>query len=229
MKNNVSTIIPGQLQRINLQRIQLVIWDCDGVLVDSERLASKAFYNIIQLHGGSPSEQDVYKSLKGGSIYKAIDYVRQQVDVPVNFDIEREYRKLSFELFTNELRAVDGVEKIICSFDKIQCVASNGPRIKIDHNLRLTGLKKYFDDSHIFSGHDIQSFKPDPRLFKLVSETFGVSPEDCLVIEDSAHGAQAAQDAGMYCLGYAYETDPLDFTQFNAKPFNSMEQLLQLF
>lgn len=213
------------LEKIKHANIQLVIWDCDGVLVDSEHLATKAFHNIILELGGNNTYDEVYNSLKGGSIYKAIDYVKVQATVPENFSIEKEYRRRSFELFKNELKAVEGVETILKSLRLRQSVASNGPPIKIIHNLEVTGLLKHFAPQFIFSGHDIQKFKPDPDLFIHVATTLNYDPGQCLVIEDSEHGAHAAKLAGMQCFGYAAETDVESFLKYDAIPFFKMSEL----
>ncbi len=206
-------------------QVELVLWDCDGVLVDSERLAAKAFYTIITDLGGTQTEDQVFNSLKGGSIYKAIDYVHSQITVPKNVDIEKAYRKLSFQLFTEHLQAVKGVEAVVSAIAVKQCVASNGPRIKIAHNLGVTGLMKYFREEHIFSGHDIQSFKPEPELFLHAAKNMGVDVNRCLVIEDSIHGVDAAIGAGMSCLAYVENNVVLPFQEKGVSSFEHMSLL----
>lgn len=205
--------------------ILLIIWDCDGVLVDSEHLAAKAFHQIIQMHGGNLSEEFVYSSLKGGSIFKAVDFVQQHVSVPKDYDVAANYRKLSFELFTKELKAIEGVREIVQSLKITQCIASNGPKIKINHNLRITGLTHHFPDDRIFSGHEIGKFKPEPDLFLHAANNLKIPPAQCLVIEDSGHGANAARMAGMQCMGFAAETDPSEFIAHGAQPFADMKEL----
>ncbi|MBK9107150.1 MAG: HAD-IA family hydrolase [Saprospiraceae bacterium] len=217
--------INSTVHHMKPEKIQLVIWDCDGVLVDSEHLATKAFHNIILELGGTSTYDEVYHSLKGGSIYKAIDYVKAQAIVPESFLIEQEYRSRSFELFKQELKAVAGVESILQSLQVNQSVASNGPQIKILHNLEVTGLLKHFKREHIFSGHDIQKFKPDPDLFIHVATTLNYAPYQCLIIEDSEHGAHAAKLAGMQCFGYAAETNVESFLKYDAIPFYNMAEL----
>jgi HAD superfamily hydrolase (TIGR01509 family) len=206
---------------------QLIIWDCDGVLVDSEWIGARAFTEIIQDLGGVLSVEEVYHALKGGSIYDSIRYVHQNVSVPEDADIEKMYRRRSAELFEKELKQVDGVESVLLQTGHYRCVASNGPRIKIFENLRITGLKSYFPDESIFSGHDIKKFKPEPDLFLLACHTMGATPDRCIVIEDSVHGAEAARAAGMKCYGYSAETPSELFTAKGATPFRKMQDLLQ--
>ncbi|MBK8954841.1 MAG: HAD-IA family hydrolase [Saprospiraceae bacterium] len=220
--------IADELKKPDIREIQLVIWDCDGVLVDSEHLAAKAFYQIIQEWGGQLTLNEVYQSLKGGSIYKAIDYVKENSNVPDHFEIEQAYRARSFELFRNELQTIPGVENILKSLNRSMCVASNGPRIKINHNLEITGLQTYFKESSIFSGHDIQKFKPDPELFIHAAKNSGYDLTECLIIEDSEHGALAAKRAGMKCMGYTAETNSELFHKHDAIPFQHMSELFDL-
>ena len=204
---------------------QLIIWDCDGVLVDSEHLAAKAFHQIIKIHGGNISEEYVYRSLKGGSIFRAVDFVHQHVTVPANYNVAAHYRQISFDLFAQELKAVDGVMEIVRSLKIGQCIASNGPKIKINHNLRIAGLTHHFPDDRIFSGHEIGKFKPEPDLFLHAANSMNIPPAHCLVIEDSGHGANAARMAGMQCMGFAAETNPSEFIAHGAQPFADMKEL----
>lgn len=226
--DDINSIPLIELNTFNKQDIQLIIWDCDGVLVDSERLASRAFHDIITSLGGNLSEDYVYHSLKGGSIYKAVEFVHQHALVPDHMDVAATYRQLSFELFSRDLKPVSGVMRIVKSLIIRQCIASNGPLIKIHHNLKITGLDVHFPDPSIFSGHQIQKFKPDPELFLHAASSMSVHPDHCLVIEDSKQGAQAARSAEMLCLGYAAETDPNDFIHHDAWPFHNMLELFEL-
>lgn len=206
----------------------LIIWDCDGVLVDSEWIGARAFSEIIQELGGHCTTEEVYHALKGGSIFDSIKYVEQKTATSVDLDIEQLYRKRSHQLFQQELKQVDGVEEVLKSTSTYRCIASNGPKIKIFQNLHITRLKEYFDDHAIFSGHDIDRFKPLPDLFLLAAKKMGSHPNHCIVIEDSIFGAMAAQAAGMQCYGYCAETDASDFIRYGAKPFNHMRELLEV-
>lgn len=207
---------------------KLIIWDCDGVLVDSEWIGAKAFTEIINNLGGNLTVAEVYQELKGGDIYKSIEYVKKNADIPSDADIVSMYRKRSGELFEQELSQVEGVEEVLKTTSRYRCVASNGPRIKIFDNLRITGLMQYFDTHSIFSGHDLLKFKPDPGLFLMAAEKMGAHPQDCIVIEDSGHGAEAAQAAGMICYGFCAATPSEHFEAFGAIPFTEMKELLKV-
>ncbi len=209
-------------------KTDLVIWDCDGVLVDSEWLGAKAFMEIINELGGNVSVEYVYNTLKGGSIHKSVSFVHEHVDVPLEFDIEEIYRKRSDELFERELKAINGVDIILQKITGKRCIASNAPKVKIFKNLSITDLKQYFSDEDIFSAHDINAFKPMPDLFLYAAAMMGIAPEKCVVIEDSIHGAEAAKRAGMKCFGFTEATDPTEFLKQNAVPFDNMIDLLHL-
>ncbi|MBK9256038.1 MAG: HAD family hydrolase [Saprospiraceae bacterium] len=208
--------------------VELIIWDCDGVLVDSEWLGAKAFMEIINELGGNMTVEKVYNTLKGGSIHQSVTFVRDNVFVPDDFDVEKVYRKRSDEMFDRELKAINGVQEVLQQTTNKRCIASNGPKVKIFRNLIITDLKQYFADENIFSAHDINVFKPMPDLFLHAAQIMGVAPKNCLVIEDSGHGAEAAKRAGMKCFGYTEATDRQEFLQHNAIPFNHMSDLLNL-
>ena len=200
---------------------KLIIWDCDGVLVDSELLGARAFAEIIRTYGCEIDERVVLDELKGGNIHVSLDYVSDITGEKDYEMLERRFRQRSFELFETELRAVEGVEDMVIQLSDFRCVASNGPRIKIMKNLEITGLIKYFANQHIFSGHDIDAFKPEPDLFLYAAENMGFDPQDCIVIEDSLQGAEAADRAGMKCFLYGGNTD----TKATYTTFQAMSEL----
>ena len=206
----------------------LFIWDCDGVLVDSEWLGAKAFAEILLELGADLPLDYIYHSLKGGDIHRSLAFVAQHVNNPKGYDVEMMYRTRVDELFDKELKQIEGSDEVLNYIQTEQCVASNGPKDKIIRNLNITDLKKYFDDAHIFSAHDINVFKPQPDLFLHAALTMGIKPQNCIVIEDSVHGAEAAKRAGMTCYGYCASTDRNDMIAQGAIPINHMKELLQL-
>ncbi|MBK9736194.1 MAG: HAD-IA family hydrolase [Saprospiraceae bacterium] len=206
----------------------LIIWDCDGVLVDSEWLGAKAFSEILHELGADLTIDYIYHSLKGGDIHRSLAFVHQHVQIPKGYDVEMVYRTRADELFDKELKQIEGSDEVLNHSKTKRCVASNGPKDKIIRNLHITDLKKYFDDAHIFSAHDINVFKPNPDLFLYAASVMGVKTESCIVIEDSVHGAEAAKRAGMTCYGYCASTDRNDMMAQGAIPINHMNELLHL-
>lgn len=108
--------------------------------------------------------------------------------------------------------------------DRPYCVASSGPRDKIEHSLSITGLLGYFP-GRIFSAYDVGSWKPDPGLFLHAAETMGVAPERCAVVEDSVLGVQAGVAAGMTVFGYAPAGNASVLLDWGAIPFQTMDAL----
>ena len=208
--------------------IELIIWDCDGVLVDSEWLGAQTFTEILNDFGANLETEYVYNNVKGGSMPKSLAFVRDHVDIPSHYNLERIYRQRSDELFDTDLKPIFGVEEVLKQLPYKICVASNGPKVKIIRYLGITQLKKYFSDEHIFSGHDINIFKPEPDLFLMAAENMGVHPINCVVIEDSIHGVQAASRAGMKCFAYCNEKEVLVMEENGGIPFHKMVSLLDL-
>ncbi len=209
--------------------IQLVIFDCDGVLVDSEMISSNVLAEIFQEIGLTLSPVDIYERFRGGSMKNTLQYVEDQLGGPIPIDLEAEYRRRSFEAYRRDMTAIDGVEEILAELQVAKCVGSNGPQSKIMINLEVTGLLQYFDKDHIHSAYDIQKWKPLPDLYLHAADRHQVKPAQCLVIEDSIHGAQAAQAAGMVCLGYTADTSAADFQAVNAVSISHMSKIRTLY
>ena len=192
-----------------MSNINLVIFDCDGVLVDSEMISAEIIADVLRPVGIHMTVEEAYKTFVGGSMGKTISYVEERLGYKPDYDIEQSYRRLSFEAYRKRMRPVDGIIDVLNNLKVPKCVASNGPRAKIDLNLQLTGLDKFFRNEKIFSAYDIQKWKPDPALYLKAANEYDVRPNECLVIEDSIHGLQAAAAAGMKSFGLSYPLKPL--------------------
>lgn len=207
--------------------IELIIFDCDGVLVDSEHISSRVMSEIFVELGLNMSPQEVFENLKGGSMKNTMRFVKDRLGEDFDFDLEGVYRQRSFDAYKNEMVAIEGVEYLLQNLSIPCCVGSNGPQHKIKLNLDITGLRQYFDDSHIFSAYDIQEWKPKPDLYLHVADRFDVAPERCIVIEDSVSGASAAQAAGMLCYGYARDTPAQDLHAVGARSIQKMSRIIE--
>ncbi|MEE9374061.1 MAG: HAD family hydrolase [Saprospiraceae bacterium] len=204
---------------------KLVIFDCDGVLVDSEMLSAQVIADVLETVGIKMTAEESYKTFVGGSMQKTLDYVKEQLGYVPDVDIQGEYRKLSFAAYREKLTPVEGVVNILDQLKTSVCVASNGPKYKIQLNLQITGLSKYFHDDHIFSAYDLQKWKPDPALYLNAAKVCKVHPSECIVIEDSIHGLHAAESAGMKCLGISYPIKPLPQNIGAAEVFPTMDYI----
>ena len=207
-----------------MKKYKCIIFDCDGVLVDSEPLAEKTF---IQMAGELGTKIDIkyaHKHFKGASFKSILEKLQTvfNVDLPSNF--ESEYRRRSFEMFTKHLQPVKGIENVLKSLQVPFCVASSGPQNKIKHNLELTGLLPYFE-GRIFSCFDIQKWKPEPDIFLHAAKSMGYSVEDCIVIEDTLIGITAAKSGGFDVFGFADEHNTEAYKKNTTRSFTQMKEL----
>lgn len=180
----------------------LVIFDCDGVIVDTETTALTVHQMMVEKK--VPMEEpdifiEKYRGKKIASIVESVS-VSHYVEFPKNF-IEK-FRERSLKAFEDDITAIDGIEDVLKALKVPFCIGSNSPLKLIEACLSMTGLLHYFQ-GRIFSAYELQHWKPDPFLFQFAANTMGVLPEKCIVIEDSPCGVQAAQAANMFTLGYA--------------------------
>ncbi|WP_406364083.1 HAD family hydrolase [Streptomyces sp. NBC_01579] len=181
--------------------VELVIFDCDGVLVDSERICVKVDAMITADLGCTFTEAEIVERFVGSSdeVYTAA--VEERLGRRLEKNWQRRYEHLYRAAFAAELTVVDGITEVLNSLTTPICVASNGSHDDIRHSLQITSLSDYFK-THIFSAADVPSGKPAPDLFLHAARSMGVEPAQCAVIEDSAYGVQAARAAGMRAFGY---------------------------
>lgn len=194
---------------------QLVIFDCDGVLVDSEHLASVALVECLSEHNISMTAEEADVRFIGKRLAECLKDIERihNRQLPVTF--EAQYRQRMSDYFEAKLQAVPGVEDAIKKIAYPKCVASNGPREKIIKNLEITKLLQYFGDN-IFSAYTINKWKPEPDLFLHACKTMGFEPHQALVVEDSAIGIQGALAGGFKVLAYKVYVQNENVTQFNS-------------
>lgn len=184
------------------RRIELVIFDCDGVLVDSERLAVRIDVQVLTELGWVMTEAEVierFVGLSDATIRKAIE---AHIGRPLADEWERDFQHLYRAAFAEELTAVDGVNEALDGISAQTCVASSGTHEKMRFTLGLTGLLARFE-GRMFSVTEVGRGKPAPDLFLHAAARMGVAPADCAVVEDSRFGIEAAHAAGMRAFGYA--------------------------
>jgi HAD superfamily hydrolase (TIGR01509 family) len=178
----------------------LVIFDCDGVLIDSELLALRAVAGCLAECGVSVPEEEILERYTGISTADmAADLEGRYGCVLPDFE-PRERRHLS-ALFVAELRAVDGIESVLDSLSCSVCVASSGTPERLRLGLSCAGLYDRLSP-HIFSATMVPRGKPAPDLFLYAAERMGIRPERCVVVEDSVPGVKAAVAAGMIAVGF---------------------------
>lgn len=208
-------------------KYKCIIFDCDGVLVDTEAISVKVLIELARPLGLSLDYEYAVNVFTGMSLVKCFDFIQERVDVPLPDDIEPQFRKRTFELFNKELKAIDGIHEVVSSLEIPFCVASSGPQNKIAMNLKLTDLYESFE-GNIFSCFDIGKWKPDPAVFLHAAKTMGFKPEECVVIEDSVHGVNAAISGGFDVYGFANHRSEVSLKNAGAKLFYRMQDLLDL-
>ena len=183
-----------------MSAFDLVIFDCDGVLVDSERLALRTEATILAGLGWPLTEADIVDRFVGRSAAYMQDQIERHLGRRIDWEAEFEvhYR----EVFERELVAVPGIVEALDGIDTPTCVASSGSHEKMRFTLGKTGLLERFA-GRIFSGDEVAHGKPAPDIFLFAADRMGVSPGRCAVVEDSLSGVTAGLSAGMAVFAYA--------------------------
>ncbi|MBO7937804.1 HAD family hydrolase [Streptomyces antibioticus] len=196
-------------------RYELVIFDNDGVLVDSEPISNRLLAAYLTELGHPTSYEDSIRDYMGSAMHRIHDLVLERKGERLPADFDDVFHRRVFDAFERELRPVAGAVDVLgkLAADEVPyCVASSGSheRIRVGH--RTTGLDRWFDDARIFSSQDVGKGKPAPDLFLHAAERMGVEPARCVVVEDSPLGVQAAVAAGMDVYGFTAMTPAAKLT-----------------
>lgn len=203
---------------------ELVIFDCDGVLVDSEPLANRALAEAIQELGLAADVASVTARFKGRSLADCIRRIEGDLGGPVPADFLSRLNARTYAAFQGALQAVPGVEDVLARLRLPTCVASSGSHEKMLLTLGLTGLLRHFE-GRLFSATEVERGKPAPDLFLHAARSLGVEPGACIVVEDSVPGVLGAAAAGMRVFGFARDETPGELERAGATPFESMAEL----
>jgi HAD superfamily hydrolase (TIGR01509 family) len=183
-----------------MSRFDLVIFDCDGVLIDSERLAVRTESQILTELGWPLTEAEVIERFVGRSDVYMQSVIEQTIGRPV--DWRNEYELRIRNVYERELVPVDGVIAALDTITVRSCVASSSSHEMLNFKLGLTGLAERFSGK-IFSADDVAHGKPDPAVFLFAAASMGVPPDRCAVIEDSVAGVDAGLAAGMTVFAFS--------------------------
>ncbi|EFE67882.1 HAD family hydrolase [Streptomyces viridosporus] len=211
-------------------RYDLVIFDNDGVLVDSEPLSNRLLAAYLTELGHPTSYEDSIRDYMGSAMHRVHDLVAERTGRRLPADFDDVFHARVFAAFERELKPVTGAVDVLerLTEDAVPyCVASSGSheRIRVGH--RATGLDRWFDDARIFSSQDVGRGKPAPDLFLYAAERMGVAPDRCVVVEDSPLGVRAAVAAGMDVYGFTAMT-PAEKLVGTTRLFGSMRELAEL-
>ena len=182
--------------------ISLVIFDCDGVLVDTERIAVRIDAIVLAELGWPMSEGEIIERFMGRSDAEMTAEIEKHLGRKLPTTWEEPFRHLYRKAFEAELAPVPGVVDALDTITVPSCVASSGTHEKMRFTLGLTGLYERFA-GRIFSVSEVARGKPAPDLFLHAASRMAVPPERCAVVEDSRYGVEAARAAGMRAFGYA--------------------------
>ncbi|QUS56709.1 HAD family hydrolase [Pseudovibrio brasiliensis] len=208
---------------------KLVIFDCDGVLVDSEKIYIRILHQMMQSFGAPLSFQQCWEMFVGKTSRDVNDYLKEQgLTAPDTWT--QDFHEQANVAMGQEAQPVEGVKQVVEQLVNAGipiCVGSNGHPKTVRLSLEVTGLLPFFGDN-VFTATDVGVPKPAPDLFLHGAKMAGISPEHCVVIEDSATGLKAAANAGMRSFVYSPENIPTPTNLFGAHPFQSMATLPDL-
>jgi len=207
---------------------KLIIFDCDGVLVDSEAISIRALITCLSDVGILRDEAHFdARTYKGAKLSVILEIIERETKSTLGSDFEPRYRKKMDELFSADLKAIDGIAEALSRIPHAVCVASSGPVEKIRRSLELAGLADYFGDN-LFSSYTAKSWKPEPGIFLHAAKQMGATPENCIVVEDALLGVEAAVRAGMKPLAFVPSGDEVEYSRIGAEVFRSMAKLPDL-
>lgn len=208
-------------------KYKCIIFDCDGVLVDSEAISAKVFQDMLAELGFHLDFETVLEQITGTSMKENLNFFRKKInrELPTNF--ETDFRKRSYEAYKTELKPIKGVHDVLSKIKLPIAVASSGPIKKIKLNLTTTNLIDKFG-KNIFSCFEIGSWKPEPGIYLHAAKQMGFKPSECAVIEDSITGTKSGKAGGFDVFAFTENKNKFAFEQLGATVFFEMSELLQL-
>jgi HAD superfamily hydrolase (TIGR01509 family) len=181
--------------------IDLVIFDCDGVLVDSEVISAQVLIAQLAALGVTIATDQVREQFLGRSFPSVAKTIRETFELDLPADFEQTYRAILLDRFSRELRPTPGLVLMLERLTLPKCVATSSSPPRAAHSLKITDLARFFGPN-VFTATQVKNGKPAPDIFLFAAAQMGVDPTRCLVIEDSQPGVTAAQAAGAHVLAY---------------------------
>jgi HAD superfamily hydrolase (TIGR01509 family) len=207
--------------------IRSVIFDCDGVLVDTEHISNTVLAGLLTQAGLPTTFEDCMRDYRGRSMAAVLQLASERHGTALPGDLADRYYAEVKGVFARELQPVPGVVAVLDRIALPSCVASSGPHHKMAVTLRHTGLWERFE-GRIFSASEVRQGKPAPDLFLHAARRMGFDPAATAVVEDSVPGIEAARAAGMRALAFARHTDAELLAAAGGEPFDDMAQLPEL-
>lgn len=211
-----------------MDTLRLVIFDCDGVLVDSESISNSVLARMLSADGLPTTLTEARRAYQGLLLSEVADSAQAKLGRALPAGWIARYERERTEAFRRELGPVPGaaeaVERVSEAGVKV-CVASQGKLEKTRLSLDLTGLRHLFPDRALFSAESVARGKPHPALFQHAASVMRAAPSDCVVVEDTPSGVSAAVSASMRALGYAADSDERALRLAGAEILYSLDQL----
>jgi HAD superfamily hydrolase (TIGR01509 family) len=204
--------------------IRAVIFDCDGVLVDTEPTSNRVLAGLLTEAGLPTTFEDCLRDYRGRAMVSVLGDATRRLGAPLPFDVADRYYSEIEGIFARQLDPVPGIVEALDRIALPSCVASSGPHHKMEVTLRAAGLWDRFA-GRIFSASEVAEGKPAPDLFLHAAREMGFDPATTAVVEDSLPGVQAAIAAGMRALAYTRDTDAAHLAEAGGEPFDDMAEL----
>jgi HAD superfamily hydrolase (TIGR01509 family) len=206
---------------------KLIIFDCDGVLIDSELLSTEVLIGLLAQVGVTIDENYVRKNFLGRSFPTVAQTIRDRFSVELPADFEAGYRRLLLARFETELNPTPGISELLAGLTVPKCVATSSSPPRVSRSLAITGLDRFFG-ANVFTASQVARGKPAPDLFLFAAESMGASPSRVLVVEDSWPGVEAARAAGMSVMFYGGGAHMRDHLQDFAHLVTSFDNWAEL-
>jgi len=198
---------------------RVVLFDCDGVLVNSEPISLATLVDVLDHFNAPLSLRDVSDRFTGRSSSAPIEYIKTQTGRDVSAEFKPYYYKMLFDRYDRDLTKIDGIETVLTVLqarDIAFCISSSSSVERLEKTMQVTGLGPWFA-GRVYSADFVENGKPAPDLFLHAANAMGYAPSDAIVIEDSVAGVTAARAAGMKCIGFVggghYADDPQTASQ----------------
>jgi len=206
-------------------KYKCIIFDCDGVLVDSETISAKIFMEMAETLGFKMDFNVAVERFAGVSMKENLQFIENNIEgsLPVNFELE--FRRQTYNAFKTDLKPIKGVHNLINKITVPFCVASSGPIEKIRLSLTTTNLIDKFE-KNIYSCYQIGSWKPEPGIYLHAAKKMGFSPNECVVIEDSEAGIKAAKAGGFDVFALANKSNKTAFENLGASVIFGLDELI---
>lgn len=208
--------------------VDLVIFDCDGVLVDSQLISSRVLARLLTDAGLPISPEEALRDYLGPRLSEVAAVIEKRLGRPLGEDWLVGFERVRAGVFRAELSEVQGAHDAVARIVEAGvavCVASQARLEKTKLSLRLTGLDALFPEAALFSAEQVARGKPHPDLFLHAAKTMAVEPARSVVVEDSPIGVAAAVTAGIRVLGFTAGGDPSDLQMAGAETFSALAEL----